>query len=299
MQRTSPLIKRFLSYLEVERGLSRNTLLAYAADLLRLQNWASENKQILRGLTARDIERHLGDLNREGLDARSIARSLSTIRSLYNFLFLENEMDSNPTIEVATRTNTRTLPRVLTEEQVSLLLSQPDTSTDLGLRDRALLELLYATGVRITEAITLRHRDLNLNSRFLLCHGKGNRERQVPITRQAIEWIEKYSATKTLRLRSANTTLFLNQQKPLTRQYAWTVINHYALVARLADVTPHTLRHCFATHLLENGASTPFVQRLLGHQSILTTEIYTRVSQLYLRWSYDKHHPRAVGSVIK
>ena len=292
MPRQSPLIKRFLDYLTIERGLSDNTVESYSRDLAHLQRWASANRKSMRGLTERDIDRHLGVLSRKSLGASSIARALSTIRMFYDFLVMENEVQSNPANDVPTPKKSQTLPRVLTQDQVSRLLQAADNTTCEGLRDRALLELLYATGLRITEAITLRHRDINLRSRFLLCYGKGNRERQVPIAPQAIESIERYVATLRRHL-SSDSALFLNRDRPLTRQLAWAIINGYASKARLTNVTPHTLRHSFATHLLENGAKIVFVQRLLGHQHISTTQIYTSVSNVHLRKSYDKHHPRA------
>jgi integrase/recombinase XerD len=292
MPRQSPLIKRFLDYLTIERGLSDNTVESYARDLAHLQRWASANRKSVGGLTERDIDRHLGVLSRKSLGASSIARALSTIRMFYDFLVMENEVLSNPANDIPTPKKSPTLPRVLTQDQVSRLLQAADNTTSEGLRDRALLELLYATGLRITEAITLRHRDINLRSRFLLCYGKGNRERQVPIAQQAIESIERYIATLRRHL-SPDSALFLNRDRPFTRQLAWAIINGYASKARLTDVTPHTLRHSFATHLLENGAQVVFVQRLLGHQHISTTQIYTSVSNVHLRKSYDKHHPRA------
>src|ERR1700686_289393 len=290
--RQSPLIKTFLDYLQIERGLSPNTIQSYAHDLAQLQKWSSATQRSLRGLSNRDIDRHLGSLSRKHLAASSIARALSTIRTFYEFLVNEGEVPTNPTNDIPTPKKSQPLPRVLTKDQVSCLLQAADNTTTEGLRDRALLELLYATGLRITEATTLRHRDINLGSRFLRCYGKGNRERQVPIAPQALESIQRYVATLSRHF-SPDCALFLNQGRPLTRQLAWVVINTYASKARLADVTPHTLRHSFATHLLENGAQIVFVQRLLGHQHITTIQIYTSVSNVYLRKSYDKHHPRA------
>lgn len=293
MPRQSPLIKLFLDYLTIERGLSPNTVEGYGRDLAQLQKWSSANQNSIRGLTTHDIDRHIGALSRKGLTAASIARALSTIRTFYEFLVSEGEVSSNPTDDIPSPKKAQPLPRVLTPTQVSELLQAASESIDEGLRDRALLELLYATGLRITEAITLRHRDISIQPRLVTCYGKGSRERQVPISLQALSWIERYSSTKTLREKQPNNPVFLNQQRPLTRQLAWTIINSYATKAGLADVTPHTLRHSFATHLLENGAKVQFIQLLLGHQRLSTTQRYTSVSDLHVRKSYDEHHPRA------
>jgi integrase/recombinase XerD len=290
----SPLVKTFLDYLEIEKGLSPNTIQSYCLDLTRLHEWTSRNNKSLRGLNERDIERWVGDLARKSHKASSISRALSSARGFFQFLVLENETDINPTDDLVSPRKRRTLPRVPTAEEVSRLLRAPDLTTEDGLRDRALLELMYATGLRISEAISLTHRDLSLRSRILRCHGKGSKERQVPVSDHAIRWLEQYvSALHPRRQPQPGTFVFLNQDKPLTRQFTWALINQYATKAGLNNVTPHTLRHSFATHLLENGASTLFVQALLGHQHITTTEIYTRVSTKHLRKSYDQHHPRA------
>ena len=293
MPRQSPLIKLFLDYLTIERGLSANTVQSYGRDLAQLQRWSTENQNSIRGLTGRDIDRHIGALSRKGLNAASIARAISTIRTFYAFLVTEGEVPSNPTNHIPSPKKAQPLPHVLTPAQVSGLLQAARESTNEGLRDRALLELLYATGLRITEAITLRYRDISTNPRFVTCDGKGNRERQVPISSQALTWIERYSATKASYEKRFDNVVFLNQQRPLTRQLAWAIINSCATKAGLTDVTPHTLRHSFATHLLENGAKVQFVQLLLGHQRLSTTQIYTSISNLHLRKSYDEHHPRA------
>jgi integrase/recombinase XerD len=294
MARRSPLVKNFLDYLDIEKGLSRNTIASYALDLARLQTWTSQTNKSLRGLTERDIERWLGDLSRVNLNTSSIARALSTTRSFFQFLILDNHIEIDPTQGLVAPKKTRRLPRVLTTQEVRRLLQTSDGSTEETLRDRTLLELLYATGLRISEAISLTHRDLNLRSRILRCHGKGNKERQVLMSDQAIRWLEQYvSALHPRRQPRPDSFVFLNQDKPLTRQFTWALISHSATKAELNDVTPHTLRHSFATHLLENGASTFVVQALLGHHHIATTEIYTRVSTKHLRKSYDQHHPRA------
>lgn len=293
MARRSPLIKTFLSYIEIERGLSRNTINSYSQDLTSLQDWASANNRQLRALSHRDIELWIGQLSRQGLNPASIARALSTTRGFFQFLVLDNYIDTDPTEDLVAPKKTRPLPYVLSVTQTLQLIASADRSTPEGLRDRALLELLYATGLRISEAVTLTQRDLSLSQRLLRCHGKGNKERQVPITGSVVTRLEQYLATRNARTVRPTTSVFQHQGNPLTRQYAWTIISTYASKAKLKNVTPHTLRHCFATHLLENGASTTEVQMLLGHSHLSTTEIYTHVTPRYLRQSYDAHHPRA------
>ena len=240
MGRRSPLLKQFLDYLHIEKGLSRNTVASYALDLARLQTWASKSKKTLRGLTERDIERWLGHLSRVNLNTSSIARALSTTRSFFQFLILDNHIEIDPTLNLVAPKKCRTLPSVLTKQEVRRLLQTPDTTTKEGLRDRALLELLYATGLRISEAISLTHRDLNLRSRILRCHGKGNKERQVPISVQALRWLEQYlSALHPGRQPRPGSFVFLNQDKPLTRQFTWALITHYATKVELNNVTTY------------------------------------------------------------
>lgn len=294
MPRKSPLINTFLDYLKIEKGLSRNTIQSYTLDLTRLHEWTSRNNKSLRGLNERDIEGWLGDLSRENLHTSSIGRALSAARGFFQFLILDNQIETNPTENLVAPKKVRTLPRVLSTKEVRRLLQTPDTTTKKGLRDRALLGLMYATGLRVSEAISLTHRDLNLRSRIIRCHGKGNKERQVPISESAPHWLQQYISTLGPHRQPAlNSFVFLNQERPLTRQFTWALINQYATKAGLHDVTPHSLRHSFATHLLENGANTVFVQALLGHHRIDTTEAYLRVSTRHLRKSYDRHHPRA------
>jgi len=292
MARTSPLIKEYLDYLVVERGLSRNTVKSYANDLTLLQNWIRENARQLRGLTARDIELWIGSLNRQRFSPTSINRALSATRSLFQFLLLDGHVDSDPTIELSTLKKTTRLPHFLSVEETHRLILSANDESPNGLRDRALLETLYGSGLRISEATNLKIRDLSLAQCRLLCHGKGNKERQLPMSKSSVAAIERYLKTRLPKpVQTAN--VFLHQGTPLTRQFAWTIINQYALQARLKGVTPHTLRHSFATHLLEGGASTYVVQLLLGHSHIQTTEIYTHVTPRHLRSSYDKYHPRA------
>ncbi len=293
MARRSPLIKIFLDYLLIERGLSTNTVKGYSHDLNKLQAWTSANNRQLRALNQRDIEIWLGTLSKQNLNPSSIARALSSVRSFYSFLVTDNHIDTDPTQDVHSPKKIRPLPHVLSITDTMKLLGSANDSSPTGLRDRALLELLYATGLRISEAVTLRHTDLQLERQIVRCHGKGNKERQVPISKSAVLHLQYYFATLTRPQVQPLARVFQHNGNPLTRQLAWTVIRYYAHKAKIQNVTPHTLRHCFATHLLENGASTTEVQLLLGHSHINTTEIYTHVTPRFLRQSYDQHHPRA------
>ncbi len=293
MGRRSPLVKQFLEYLDIEKGLTQNTIASYALDLARLQMWTSKTNKTLRGLTEQDIERWLGDLSRVNLKASSIARALGTTRSFFQFLILDNHIEIDPTQNLVAPKKTRRLPATLTTKEVGRLLSTPDITTREGLRDRALLELMYATGLRVSEAISLTHADLNLRSRVLRCLGKGKKERLVPVGKQAIKWIEQHPSQNSSRRPLRTSPVFLNQGAALTRQFTWALISTYAIRAGLREVTPHTLRHSFATHLLQNGASTTHVQILLGHSHLSTTEIYTHITPRHKRKSYDEHHPRA------
>lgn len=296
MARTSPLVKEFLAYLNIERGLSENTVRSYANDLRLLQTWITSNQRQLRGLTTRDIELWIGSLNRRRFSPTSINRALSSTRALFQFLLLDGHVQSDPTGEIHSLKKTTYLPRFLSTEETQRLLNAADDKSPNGLRDRALLEILYGSGLRITEAVTLKIRDLSLPERRLICHGKGNKERQVPMSKTSVPAIQQYLQTRIPRP-APTASLFLHQQAPMTRQFAWTIIERYAFKARLKNVTPHTLRHSFATHLLEGGAPTKVVQLLLGHSHIQTTEIYTHVTPRHLRASYDKHHPRAHTAV--
>jgi integrase/recombinase XerD len=291
--RTSPLITRYIKYLAVERGLAANTRQSYLTDLLHLQRWASQERLALRGLTERDIDRYIGSLSRSGLNASSIDRAISAIRGLYQFLHFEREIPTDPTAAVSFLKKTRRLPHVLKVSKVHALINTPDQNTLVGLRDRALLEILFAAGLRLSEAIRLRHQDISLQTRILRCIGKGNKERQIPFSQSAAEALKKYILAQGIR-RDSSVFIFLNRGQPLTRQLAWSMIKHYANQAGIGEMTPHTLRHTFATTLLNNGVDTRIVQELMGHASLATTELYLSVSIERIRETYDQCHPRAV-----
>ncbi len=292
--------REYLTYLRVERGLSANTLDAYARDLRRLEQFAGCRDRELLTLEQGDLRDFVQGLSQEGLDPRSIGRILVTVRNFYKFLVLDGHRKSDPSVNLSTPQAWQTLPRFLTFEEVEKLLAQPDTATVEGKRDRAMLEVMYASGLRVSEVIGLRLVDLNSELGLVNCFGKGSKQRQVPLGRSALEAIDSYLACrlallgKAEKMSEANSYLFLTTAgQPLSRQTAWKIISGYGRSAGIGHVTPHQLRHSFATHLLEHGADLRSVQVMLGHSDISTTEIYTHVTQERLLDIYRKFHPRA------
>jgi len=285
----------FLNYLRVEKGLSANTLTAYRSDLDKLKAFASSHGKELVSLDREDIRGFLKRLHSSGLDSRSIARILVTARSFYRFLQLDGLLRRDPTANIESPKTWQSLPKFLSPEEVERLLDSPDTSTTLGIRDKAMLEILYATGLRVTELVSLKESDLNLDSGFLLTLGKGSKERLVPLGKKAITWASSYLVVRPELQGSKRTpSLFITSAgRPLSRQAFWKLIASYGEKAGIGHVTPHLLRHSFATHLLENGADLRSVQLMLGHSDVGTTQIYTHVTNERLREIYKKCHPRA------
>ena len=285
----------FLHYLEVERGLSHNTLAAYRRDIAKLEHFAEKNKKKVEQLGPNDIREFLRGLHRQGLSHRSIARTVSAIRGLYRFTVAEGRVHSDPTEQIDAAKIPRSLPRYLSLDEVDALLDAPDTTTPEGLRDRAMLETLYATGLRVSELIGLRCEDIHFDAGYLLCLGKGRKERIVPLGRSATGWIRKYNANSRPELvRESSPWLFLSRRGQMTRQRFWQIIKACGIQAGIQrKLSPHVVRHSFATHLLERGADLRSLQLMLGHADIGTTQIYTHVSRERLRRVYDEHHPRA------
>ncbi len=291
------LIREYLSHLEVERGLSANSRESYRRDLLRLDAWAGKQSKALESLERADISAWLADLSREKLAPSSISRMLSAASGFYRHLQRDGHLKNNPTDNVTPPRGEQKLPRYLTEEETERFLAVPNTMLPEGVRDRAVLELLYATGLRVSELANLLVSDVDLEKGMLRCHGKGSKERLVPIGKSALHWLEIYLRGKEraeVAMKGKKQLLFLiNGGEPMTRQWIWSLVSDYAKRAGLVDVSPHTFRHTFATHLLEHGADTRSVQTLLGHADLATTQIYTHVSNTRLRQSYNKYHPRA------
>jgi integrase/recombinase XerD len=285
----------FLSYLRVERGLSANTLAAYKNDLEKLRRYAKSVGKDLLSIERDDIVGFVQLLSNSGLDPKSIGRALVTTRNLYRFLLLDGHLKRDPTTNLQTPKSWQSLPKFLSTEEVERLLEGPNTSTDLGLRDKAMIEVLYATGLRVTELVSLNLPDLNLDFGFLVTLGKGNKERAVPLGQSAVAWTRNYLAVRPRLLRSKPTNrLFIGAKgEQVTRQAFWKLIVAYGNDAGIGHVTPHLLRHSFATHLLENGADLRSVQMMLGHSDISTTQIYTHVTTERLRDIFKRFHPRA------
>ncbi|MGI8732326.1 MAG: site-specific tyrosine recombinase XerD [Pyrinomonadaceae bacterium] len=286
-------IKEFLTYIQVEKGLARHTLESYARDLARLQKWATKSGKSVVELTRADLRMWIAQLSREGLAPASVARAVSAARGLFRFLMLDGHIKSHPAEDLDTPQRFAYLPQFLTEDEINQLFAAPDIATEEGVRDRALLEVMYAAGLRVSELVTLKQADVDVHAGLVVCHGKGSKERRVPIGKSAIHWLQQYSAVRAGYGKPSLPQMFVNRGKPLTRQFAWAMIKRYAAKAGVKDISPHTLRHSFATHLLQRGADSRSVQALLGHSDISTTQIYTHITDLHLRASYDKHHPRS------
>ncbi len=286
-------IKEFLTYIQVEKGLARHTLESYGRDLARLQLWADKAGKPLAELTRADLRKWIAHLSRAGLAPTSVARAVSSARGLFRFMMLDGHIKRHPTEDLDTPQRFAYLPQFLTEDEINQLLAAPDIATEEGVRDRALIEVMYAAGLRVSELTSLKQADVDVQSGLVVCHGKGSKERRVPIGKSAIHWLQQYSAIRAGYGKPTSPNLFLNRGKPITRQFAWSMIKRYANKAGVKDISPHTLRHSFATHLLQHGADSRSVQALLGHSDISTTQIYTHITDRHLRNSYDKHHPRA------
>lgn len=290
------ILQVFLEFLSVEKGLSLNTVLSYSRDMKKLFQFFQKEKIHWLKAGEEDLIRFIHHQSRSGLSARSLARLISSLKSFYRFLVLDGMVKKSPAVNLSSPKTWLSLPRFLTVSEVELLLRQPDEKDIHGIRDKAMLELLYATGLRVSELVTLKIRDLNLEDGFLLCLGKGGKERIVPIGNSAAGAIRSYlDEARPLLLKQPNSFLFLTRRgSPFTRQGFWKLLKFYAKKADLdVSISPHILRHTFATHLLERGADLRSVQLMLGHSQITTTQVYTHVSRQQLRRVYDKFHPRA------
>lgn len=299
------LIEHFLDHLWMENGLSQNTLQAYRNDLASFAIWLQEKQHSLIAADTVIVQDFLAFNYQIQQKRRSVARLLSTLRRFYLFLHRENLVEENPTHLLESPKGERALPLSLNEQQVEDLLAAPDITDDLGLRDRAMLEVLYAAGLRVSELVNLQTSQIALQQGVIRVTGKGDKERLVPIGEIALEWLQKYyqrSRPVLLQGKSRKNTgqlcseVFVTRRgRAMTRQAFWHMIKRYALVAGIASdqLSPHTLRHAFATHLLNHGADLRVVQMLLGHSDISTTQIYTHVADQRLREMYQKHHPRA------
>jgi len=295
--RNRGLIEEFLHHLASERGLARNTVLAYGQDLLKFERFLERKARHARQVRRGEIDEFTRALSSDGLQPRSVARTLNAVRMFYRFLLAEKTVTVDPTAQVRPPRTSKKLPRFLTLEEIDRLIAAPDASTKLGRRDSAMLELLFATGLRVSELVSLRLRDANLETALLSCMGKGSKERLVPISRAAIDRLRLYLATTRPQLLRGqkHQALFLNSRGgAMTRQGFWKILKDHGDDAGLhVRLSPHVIRHSFATHLLERGADLRSVQVMLGHADISTTQIYTHVNKDRLKRVYRRTHPRA------
>lgn len=303
MSKESPknrnLIGEFLSYLRVERGLAKNSIESYERDLAKLKHWAeSENLEIVE-LNRQNLRGFVADLSREGLSPTSVSRIVSAVRGFYKFLLIDGHLKKNPAEDLDTPQKGFYLPNFLNQTEIGQLLSAPDVSQEIGLRDRALLELMYACGLRVSEAVDLRLSDVELDAGILTCKGKGNKTRKIPIGTSAVEWLKSYLVLRRRKENIELQNLFVSSLgRPINRQIIFNLIKEYAKKVGLEDISPHTLRHTFATHLVQNRADIRSVQQMLGHADISTTQIYTHITDTHLRQTYEKFHPRVTAKFI-
>lgn len=288
-------VQAYLDSLWVERGLSRNTLESYRRDLSQFEQWLSGRGRPFAACERADIESYLAGRMQAGLSARSGARLLSCLRGCYRYLLREGAIHRDPTVQIDGPRLGVPLPKSLSEADVERLLEAPDTGDALGLRDRAMLELLYACGLRVTELVTLQLPQVNLNQGVLRIMGKGSRERLVPMGEEARQWLDRFCAgARASLLEHPSDVLFPSRRgRAMTRQTFWHRIKLHARTAGIsAPLSPHTLRHAFATHLVNHGADLRVVQLLLGHSDLSTTQIYTHVARARLQELHARHHPR-------
>jgi integrase/recombinase XerD len=294
-RRMSSLADEFINWLAIERRLSRNTVESYSRDLNRFLSWLGERP--LLNVQRLDIQKYLSHLHETGISPRSISHNLVVVRNFYRYLMRESYTTSDPCARIDIPDIPRTLPEVLTREEVERLLKVPEGDNPPALRDRAMLELFYSSGLRVSEVVNLTINDISLEQGYIITMGKGKKERMVPMGEVAVEALQEYLKRGRPFLEKNNKTkkLFLNKRgNCLTRQGVWKMIKQMALKAGITrDISPHTLRHSFATHLLEGGADLRSLQALLGHAAISTTQIYTHLDQHRIKREYDLKHPRS------
>ncbi|MCG8457920.1 MAG: site-specific tyrosine recombinase XerD [Holophagales bacterium] len=297
-RRESPWQRALGAYLDAlmtERGLAANTLESYGRDLRRLGRDLDEHGVDPMVATAPELQQHLHRLRAGGLASRSVARALAAVRGFYAFLVESGQRRDDPSVHLSSPKQWKQLPKVLSEAQVEALLEAPDLSTELGLRDKAMIELLYATGLRVSELVGLHLGQLRLDQGFLLAFGKGGKERVVPVGERAEQWLDVYlDDSRPALVRGRHGVVFVNHRGlGLTRQGFWKILKGHGQAVGIRALSPHMLRHSFASHLLEHGADLRAVQMMLGHADISTTQIYTHIHQERLRTLYDRYHPRS------
>jgi len=290
------LIDKFIDHIWLEDGLSKNTLNSYRFDLLNFSDWIKNRKSIrLENVSRADIQQYLS-FKFPTAKARSISRLLSTLRRFYRFLYREKKIVNDPTLQIQKPKIPKSLPKSLSEAEVESLLEAPDMDIDIGVRDKAMIELLYACGLRVTELVNIQLTELSLNDGVIRVTGKGDKTRLVPMGEDAMEYIQKYlieARDNILKSKKSKYLFVTHHGKSMTRQTFWHSLKKYAVVANIKQpISPHILRHAFATHLINHGADLRVVQMLLGHSDISTTQIYTHVARERLKTIHKSHHPR-------
>jgi len=293
-------VSAYLDHLRVERRLSTHTVESYGRDLAALAQFAGTSGRGIETLDRPSLEAFARAQRTRGLSPRSVARSVAAVRGFYRFLVLERRIEQSPADDLQPPRAWPSLPHFLSLEEVDALLAQPDVSTPLGLRDRAMFDLLYATGMRVSELVGVRALDLHLDEGYLTCIGKGNKERLIPVGEQAVGSVRQYSRVARPALVAGmkgrpSSRLFVNARGgPLSRVGFWKILKRHGMAASLPrTLSPHVIRHSFATHLLERGADLRAIQMMLGHADLSTTQIYTHVLEARLRAVYNRFHPRA------
>jgi len=293
---STKIIDQFIDHLWLEDGLSKNTLNSYRFDLSIFVSWLAETKKIeLLDVSELEIQEFLA-FKFPTSKSRSISRLLATLRRFFRFLLRENKIKEDPTLKIQTPKIPKSLPKSLSEDEVEGLLEAPDIKTDVGMRDRSMLELLYACGLRVSELVGIQLTEVILSDGVIRVTGKGSKTRLVPMGEEAVDWIKKYLVESRRNILNKQTSKFLfvtNRGGEMTRQAFWYLIKKYALMANIdKPMSPHILRHAFATHLINHGADLRVVQMLLGHSDISTTQIYTHVARERLKKLHQEHHPR-------
>ncbi len=290
------LLGEYLLYLRVEKGLAANSVESYGRDLKKFERWADRTGFDLLKVTRRDLREFLIDLGSEKLTPTSVNRIVSSIRGFYKFLQFDRHIDKNPAEDLEAQKTTAYLPNFLNSDEIERLLLVPDTSGEIGIRDRTILETMYACGLRVSEVCSLRTGDLDLEAGILTCKGKGSKTRRVPIGSSAVGWLRRYAEIRRRKDEIDTPNLFVSVfGKPITRQDVHRVVKQCGEKIGRGDISPHTLRHSFATHLVQNAADIRSVQQMLGHADISTTQIYTHITDQHMRKTYERFHPRATA----
>ena len=288
------LVHEYLTYCRVEKGLAANSIESYGTDLKRLKDWAERNALDLLTLTRQDLREWLIDLGGEKLSENSKRRLISAVRGFYKFLMFDGHVTKNPAEDLVAPQKGVYLPRFLNQTEIEMLLRAPDTSTETGLRDRAILELMYASGLRVSEAVNLKINNVDMDFGIVTTTGKGNKTRRVPVGASAVEWLKSYLVLRRKKENIGIENMFVNSNGgPLNRQSIYVSITEYAAKCGFDGVSPHTLRHSFATHLVQNNADIRSVQQMLGHADISTTQVYTHITSTQLKKNYERFHPRS------